>query len=68
MGNMKEAEANVWLATLEAATTVSRKDTEEILEVIKDVAKLLICHLQTFPPSFLVAKLCFWVFLFLWML
>ena len=37
MGNMKEAEANVWLATLEAATTVSSKDTEGLLEVIKDV-------------------------------
>jgi hypothetical protein len=28
MGNMKEAEANVWMATLEAATAVSSKDTE----------------------------------------
>jgi hypothetical protein len=37
MGNLKEAEANVWLATLEAATTVSSKDTEGLLEVIKDV-------------------------------
>ena len=37
MGNMKEAEANVWLATLEAATAVSSKDTEGLLQVIKDV-------------------------------
>jgi hypothetical protein len=28
MGNMKEAETNVWMATLEAATAVSSKDTE----------------------------------------
>jgi hypothetical protein len=37
MGNMKETEANVWLATLEAATAVSSKDTEGLLQVIKDV-------------------------------
>ena len=37
MGNMKEAEANVWLVTLEAATAVSSKDTERLLQVIKDV-------------------------------
>ena len=37
MGNMKEAEDNVWLATLKAATAVSSKDTEGLLQVIKDV-------------------------------